>query len=53
MYRIMTIFTALFFTLLLGACSTVEGVGKDIQQAGSALEKEAKEKKTQSSGATY
>jgi len=47
MYRIMTIFTTLFFALSLTACSTVAGVGKDIQQAGSALEKEAEEEKAQ------
>ena len=52
MYRIMTIFTVLFFTLLLTACSTVEGVGKDIKQVGSAIEKEAQEEKAQS-GNTY
>ena len=31
----------------LTACSTVEGVGKDIKKVGSALEKEATKKKTQ------
>lgn len=48
MYRTMAIFTALFFTLLLTACSTVEGVGKDIKQVGSVIEEEAKEEKAQS-----
>nr|CAA6817240.1 MAG: Unknown protein [uncultured Thiotrichaceae bacterium] len=47
MYKVMTIFAALFFTMLLAACSTVEGVGKDIKQVGSAIEQEAKEEKKQ------
>lgn len=46
MYRIMTIFAALFFTGLLAGCSTVEGVGKDLKQVGSVIEEEAKEEKT-------
>ncbi|MBC7160769.1 entericidin A/B family lipoprotein [Immundisolibacter sp.] len=28
--------------LMLGACNTVEGVGKDIQKGGEAIEKSAK-----------
>ncbi|OOY43787.1 hypothetical protein BOW37_07315 [Solemya velum gill symbiont] len=27
--------------VLLGGCETVKGVGKDVQKAGSAIEKEA------------
>lgn len=28
--------------LLLGACNTIEGIGKDIQRGGEAIEKAAK-----------
>lgn len=48
MYKVTAMLATLFFTLLLTACSTVEGVGKDIKQVGSAIEKEAKEEKAQS-----
>ncbi|MEZ5534069.1 MAG: entericidin A/B family lipoprotein [Thiolinea sp.] len=48
MYKLIATFTALFCALLLTACSTVEGVGKDIKQVGSAIEQEAREEKAQS-----
>lgn len=34
---------ALFGAGMLGACNTVEGVGEDVEAAGSALEREAEE----------
>ncbi|MFY8103164.1 MAG: entericidin A/B family lipoprotein [Ramlibacter sp.] len=36
--------TLLAATLLLAGCNTLEGIGKDVQKAGSALEDAAKKK---------
>ena len=38
MNRIRIVLFALLATLALSACNTVEGVGKDIQSAGEAVE---------------
>ncbi len=46
MYKTTAIVMILLGTLWLSACSTVAGVGKDIQNVGSSIEKGAnKEKK--------
>jgi predicted small secreted protein len=47
MYKVTAILGTVLCTLMLSACSTVEGVGKDIQQVGSSIEQEAKEEKAQ------
>lgn len=47
MKKLIALFLMLPLFSLLTACSTVEGVGKDIKKVGSALEKEATKKKTQ------
>lgn len=47
MYKVMAILGTLLCTLLLSACSTIEGMGKDIQQVGSSIEQEAREEKAQ------
>jgi predicted small secreted protein len=43
-----TFFTALLLssTLLLSACNTMEGMGKDVEKGGEALKNEAREEKT-------
>jgi entericidin A len=38
------LFAALASTLLLGACNTIAGAGKDMQKAGEAVESAAKKK---------
>ena len=38
---LITLLLASFMLITLNACSTVEGLGKDIQRAGQAVEKEA------------
>ena len=35
-------FVAVVFALLLSACNTIHGVGKDIEKGGQAIEKAAK-----------
>jgi entericidin B len=42
MKKLSVLFIASVALVLLAGCSTVEGVGKDVQKAGSAIEKEAK-----------
>jgi len=37
-----TILVSLFVSALLSGCNTVEGVGKDLKQGGSAIERAAK-----------
>lgn len=39
-------FLSLFFILGLSACNTIEGAGKDVEAAGSAIENSAKENKS-------
>lgn len=41
MKKLSVLFIALVTLVLLGGCETVKGVGKDVQKAGSAIEKEA------------
>jgi predicted small secreted protein len=36
------VFVLLILTLVLSACNTVEGIGKDIKKGGEAIEKSAK-----------
>lgn len=38
MTRIRLVFVALFALLVLSACHTIEGMGKDIKSAGDAIE---------------
>ncbi|MBI2312550.1 MAG: entericidin A/B family lipoprotein [Betaproteobacteria bacterium] len=38
----LTIFVAIFAALLLSACNTMQGVGKDLKKGGEAIEKAAK-----------
>ena len=40
-----TLLIALFCTLLLAGCNTVEGLGKDIKKGGEAIEKAAEKAK--------
>lgn len=41
MKKLSVLFIASVVLVLLGGCETVQGVGKDVQKAGSAIEKEA------------
>lgn len=43
--RLIYIFVLGFCSISLNACSTMEGFGKDVQGAGQAIEKKAKENK--------
>ncbi len=36
------LFVLMFAMLVLSACNTMQGMGKDVQKAGSAVEKAAK-----------
>jgi|Hof3ISUMetaT_12_FD_contig_111_50173_length_1507_multi_4_in_0_out_0_2 predicted small secreted protein len=36
------LFVLMFSMLVLSACNTMQGMGKDVQKAGSAVEKAAK-----------
>lgn len=38
MKKTLTVLVALYMTLFLSGCNTVEGVGKDIQKGGEAIE---------------
>lgn len=40
------VFLMLCFTLALTACNTMEGIGKDVEAAGDALENSAKDNKS-------
>jgi len=42
---VLTIITSAFCILTLNACSTIDGVGKDLQGAGQSISKEAKKAK--------
>lgn len=42
MKYVKNIFVVLFAAAALAACSTIEGVGKDIQKLGGSIEKSAK-----------
>ena len=41
---IISLFSITFLLMTISACSTMEGVGKDIQRTGQVIEKEAKKK---------
>jgi predicted small secreted protein len=41
---IISLFTMAFVLMTMNACSTMEGMGKDIQRTGQAIEKEAKKR---------
>ncbi len=43
--KITAIFLSLFFIFGIAACNTIEGAGKDVEAAGSAVEESAKENK--------
>lgn len=43
--KITAVFLSLFFIFGLAACNTIEGAGKDVEAAGSAVEESAKENK--------
>lgn len=42
---LITVMVSIFSIITLNACSTIEGVGKDLQGAGKTLSKEAKRAK--------
>jgi len=42
---LLTIIASAFCALILNACSTIDGVGKDLQGAGQSISKEAKKAK--------
>ena len=42
MKRLLTVAILVLSTVTFGGCNTVEGLGKDIQKAGDAIEKSAK-----------
>lgn len=44
MRKLLTLFSLLAVLLVTG-CSTVEGIGKDLQSIGGTIEKEAKDEK--------
>ncbi|KDE38868.1 MAG: entericidin A/B family lipoprotein [Nitrincola lacisaponensis] len=43
MKKISMLFLLLLSTMVLAGCNTVQGVGKDVQRGGAALEEAAKE----------
>jgi predicted small secreted protein len=43
--KLKTLFALLAAAFMLAACNTIEGVGKDIQKAGGAIEDAATKKK--------
>lgn len=43
---VLALMTAAFAALGLAGCNTTEGIGEDIEAAGSAIDKKAEEKKT-------
>ena len=45
MNRLTLLITALLLTIVTSACNTVEGAGKDMQNAGSNVQDEANENK--------
>lgn len=44
--KFLPLIAALLLPLALGACNTIEGLGEDIQAAGSKIDKTAEKKKT-------
>ncbi|MEZ5594100.1 MAG: entericidin A/B family lipoprotein [Gammaproteobacteria bacterium] len=44
--KYLPLIAALLLPLVLGACNTIEGVGEDIQAAGSKIDKTAEKEKT-------
>jgi entericidin B len=45
MQRMMIVYTAIATSLLLSACNTMEGVGKDVQKGGKKIERSANKHK--------
>jgi len=45
-HSLLSILLSAFFLFTINGCSTVEGIGKDLQGAGRALSKEAKNSKS-------
>ncbi|MDO8825843.1 entericidin A/B family lipoprotein [Methylophaga sp.] len=43
--KLIAAFLSLFFILGLTACNTIEGAGRDVEAAGSAVEESARENK--------